>query len=304
MPLLGHLLPILPTLPVENSVLVSLQTAARMLKVGKTHWVAAMDIKDLSVPRKELSRFGPAWHAVKQVQDGMDVGLGTGTTAYWFTVLLGHRIKNEGLRVRGVPTSTQTAEIAQFHDVPLITLNDVKRLDLVVDGADEISAKLELIKGGGAALLREKIVANTASKMIIIADEMKYVDKLGKFPLPVEIVKFGWRTTVEKISELLGDSDVANNRCEIRAAGMGPVITDEGHYIVDCYCETINCPNNLASELNDIPGVVENGLFVNYADEVILGNAKGRVRTISLLRGDLGDLHPDLPIDLEITGEK
>ncbi len=254
------------------------------------------------VPHKEMAKFAAAQKAVEYVEDNMKLGLGTGTTAYWFVVLLSHRMKSEGLKVKCVTTSRQTAELADLHNVPIVSLDEMLQPDLVVDGADEISPDLDLIKGGGGALLWEKIVANAAERMLVIADESKYVSTLGEFHLPVEVVKFGWRATEQNIREVLGASRVSSTNVKIRQAGLSPFVTDEGHYIIDCYCEQIEQPANLCIQLNQIPGVVENGLFIGMADTVLLGNTKGEVRTVDRDYGDMGYSKVNMPIDFSTEG--
>lgn len=259
-----------------------------------------MDI--FEVPPKEMAKFVAAQKAVEYVENGMNIGLGTGSTAYWFVVLLSHKMKSENLKIRCVTTSRQTAELADLHDIMIVGLDDMREPDLVVDGADEVSPDLDLIKGGGGALLWEKIVANAGDRVIIIADENKYVDTLGKFHLPVEVVKFGWRATEDNIRELLSASPVDSTNVRIRQAGLSPFITDEGHYIIDCFCERIEQPAMLSVQLNQIPGVVENGLFIGMADSVILGNKMGEVRILDREYGDLGYSKVKMPIDFSAEG--
>jgi ribose 5-phosphate isomerase A len=199
--------------------------------------------------------------AVEYIKDGMVVGLGTGSTAYYTIKKLGELVRN-GLNITGVPTSEQTAALAVEQGITLVDFKDVKQIDVAVDGADEIDANLNLIKGGGGALLREKIIANAASTFIVIADSSKGAEKLGAFPLPVEIVKFGAEMTSSKIAEL---------GCEpkLRLNGNRPFSTDNGNYILDCDFKKIESPQELEKQLNMIPGVVENGLFVNMANRLI-----------------------------------
>ncbi|MBT2695446.1 ribose-5-phosphate isomerase RpiA [Bacillus sp. ISL-55] len=198
---------------------------------------------------------------VEYIKDGMVVGLGTGSTAYFTIKKLGELVRN-GLNITGVPTSEQTAALAVEQGITLVDFKDIKQIDVAIDGADEFDANLNLIKGGGGALLREKIIANAASTFIVIADSSKGAEKLGTFPLPVEIVKFGSEMTSRKIAEL---------GCEpkLRLNGNQPFITDNGNYILDCDFKKIESPQELEKQLNMIPGVVENGLFVNMADRLI-----------------------------------
>ncbi|MBT2663589.1 ribose-5-phosphate isomerase RpiA [Bacillus sp. ISL-45] len=199
--------------------------------------------------------------AVEYIKDGMVVGLGTGSTAYYTIKKLGELVRN-GLKIKGIPTSEQTAALAVEHGIQLVDFKDVEGIDVAIDGADEFDADLNLIKGGGGALLREKIIANAASAFIVIADSSKGANKLGTFPLPVEIVKFGAEMTSKKIAEI-------GCKPKLRLKGNQPIITDNGNYILDCDFKQIESPEELERKLNMIPGVVENGLFVNLAKKLI-----------------------------------
>lgn len=213
--------------------------------------------------------------AVDFIEDGMIVGLGTGSTAAHFIAALGDGIR-DGLKIRGVPTSEQTAELARQAGVPLIDPNDVDGVDVTVDGADEIDRGLRLIKGGGGALLREKIVASASARMIVIADEAKLVAELGAFPLPIEVVPFAWRQTQGRIADVLGAAGVDDAEITLRGALSGaPFVSDGGSYILDCRCGRIPDPDALEIELNRQPGVVENGLFIGLASMAILGEDGG-----------------------------
>ncbi len=215
-----------------------------------------------------------AARAVEQVQDGMKLGLGTGSTAKHFVELLGERVK-AGLKVVGVPTSEATRADAERCGVPLTTLEEVDHLDLTVDGADEIDPNLDLIKGGGGALLREKIVAAASDRMIVIADETKWVDTLGRFPLPIEVIPFGLGATRRAIEAVFAGNDVSGPM-DIRKTKDGHVfVTDGGHWIIDGHLGRIADAPRLAGLLNAIPGVVETGLFVKLASTVILAGANG-----------------------------
>ena len=225
----------------------------------------------------DKAKFVAAKRACDHVQSGMKVGLGTGSTAAWMVRCLGERIREEGLRIQGVPTSTRTAELARQVGVPITSLDDAKWLDLTIDGADEFDPQLALIKGGGAALLQEKIVATASDQMIVITDAAKEVASLGAFPLPVEVIPFGWQTTKALIEELLVGLDVMNREVSLRMNGDRPLITDESNYIVDLHLKRIGNPRQLALVLNQIPGVVENGLFIDICDMVIIGHSDGRV---------------------------
>jgi ribose 5-phosphate isomerase A len=214
--------------------------------------------------------------AAALVTDGMRLGLGSGSTAAHFVAALGERVR-EGLRVIGVPTSEATREQAQREGIPLSTLDETPGLDLTVDGADEIDDELRLIKGGGAAHLREKIVASASRRMIVIADGSKRVVTLGRFPLPIEVVPFGLQVTQTAIAKLLESLDMAGDLRLRTAADGTPSVTDGGHFILDAHLGRIDKPNVLASTLNNIPGVVEHGLFLGLATGAILATGEGLV---------------------------
>jgi len=215
-----------------------------------------------------------AARALEQVQDGMKLGLGTGSTAKHFVELLGEKVA-AGMKITGVPTSEATRALAAACGVPLTTLDEVDRLDLTVDGADEVDAALDLIKGGGGALLREKIVAAASDRMIVIADDSKWVDVLGRFPLPVEVMPFGLAATQGAIIRAFAESGVSG-QMEVRKAKDGHVfVTDGGHWIIDAHLGRINDPPRLAGSLSLIPGVVEHGLFIGLASTAILAGAQG-----------------------------
>ncbi len=215
-----------------------------------------------------------ARRALEFVEDGMIVGLGTGSTAAEFVALLGGRVR-DGLNVTGIPTSAATEALAREHGIATSTLDEHPEIDLTVDGADEIDRNLRLIKGGGGALLREKIVAAASADVIIIADESKLVETLGAFPLPVEVVPFGLAATrmmVEDMAQELGLEGPVRLRT---GTGGEPFITDGGHYILDCAFGTIEDPEALAELLPFNPGVVEHGLFIGLADVAIIAGAQG-----------------------------
>ncbi len=215
-----------------------------------------------------------AARALEQVAGGMRLGLGTGSTARHFVDLLGEKVR-AGLKVVGVPTSEATRIQAEQCGIPLTTLDEVDSLDLTVDGADEVDPALDLIKGGGGALLREKIVAAASDRMIVIADETKWVDALGRFPLPVEVVPFGLAATRRAMERAFAAAGVSG-RIELRKGGNGHVfVNDGGHWIVDSRLGRIADAPRLASLLNAIPGVVESGLFVGLAGTVILAGTSG-----------------------------
>ncbi|MDO6729532.1 ribose-5-phosphate isomerase RpiA [Marinovum sp. 2_MG-2023] len=231
---------------------------------------------------KELSpidkaKFVAAKRAADFVEDGMRVGLGTGSTAAWLVRCLGERVQQEGLRFRGVPTSTRTAELAREVGIKVVSLDEARWLDVTIDGADEFDADFNLIKGGGGALLQEKIVATASDQMIVVADAAKRVEHLGAFPLPVEVIPFGWPTSQALIEEMLITLDVMGRSSSLRMTGDAPYVTDEGNHILDLHLGRIGDPRQLAMVLNQVPGVVENGLFVDICDTVIVGYGDGRI---------------------------
>ena len=214
--------------------------------------------------------------AAALVTNGMRLGLGTGSTAAYFVTALGERVRG-GLDVVGVPTSEETRRQAEREGIRLTTHEDVPELDLAIDGADEIDDSLRLIKGGGGALLREKIVAAASRRMVVIADDAKRVDRLGRFPLPIEVVPFGLEATRRAIARAL---DQTGNRGDLRlrsAANGGPFATDGGHYILDAHLGRIDTPEVLAAVLVTIPGVVEHGLFLGLATGAILATDSGLI---------------------------
>jgi ribose 5-phosphate isomerase A len=216
-----------------------------------------------------------AERALSAVGDGMRLGLGTGSTAAHFVALLGARVR-AGLNVVGVPTSERTRAQAAAEGIPLTTLEETPELDLTVDGADELDDALRLIKGGGGALLREKIVAAASRRMIVIADASKRVKRLGRFPLPIEVVPFGLGATGRAVAtafERLG----CVGELRLRGSDEAPFVTDGGHYILDAHLNAIADPNGLAAALNAIPGVVEHGLFIGLATSAILSTDDGIV---------------------------
>lgn len=237
----------------------------------------------------DKAKFVAAKRATEFVEDGMKLGLGTGSTAAWMVRCLAERIREEGLKVIGVPTSSRTAELAASLGVPIATLDEVKWLDMTIDGADEFDPHLALIKGGGAALLQEKIVATASDQMIVIADAAKEVSQLGAFPLPVEVIPFGWQTTKALIEETLVSLDVLNRDCTLRMNGERPLVTDEANFIIDLHLKRIGNPRQLALVLNQIPGVVENGLFIDICDIVVIGHGDGRVTVRDINQGTEGE---------------
>lgn len=224
----------------------------------------------------DIAKFNAAKAALAYVKDGMVVGLGTGSTSAHFVRLLGDRVR-QGLRVKAVPTSEATRNLAEQVGVPLIEISQISSIDVDVDGADEIDPQFRLIKGGGGALLREKIVAAASKRMVVIADEAKWVDTLGAFPLPVEVTRFGFALTSQRIHETLKANGCEGVEVALRVSGKAnePVITDGGNYIVDAHAKRIPNADVLGAALKNIAGIVEHGLFLGLAHVVILGKAKG-----------------------------
>jgi ribose 5-phosphate isomerase A len=214
----------------------------------------------------------------RYVRPGMLLGLGSGTTSHWFVRALGAAVA-QGLEVRGVPTSTSTRELAESLGIPLVGFDEFDRLELVVDGPDEVDHEGHMIKGGGACLLWERIVADAADHYVVVADTSKLKDRLGAFPLPIEVVQYGWESTTRSIARLLALHGYPAGVPLVRrvdAAGT-PVLTDSGNFIVDAHLGSIPEPLVIDRELNWIPGVVENGLFTGVADEVILSDPDGNI---------------------------
>ncbi|HRO04577.1 MAG TPA: ribose-5-phosphate isomerase RpiA, partial [Terricaulis sp.] len=200
----------------------------------------------------------------------------TGSTSAHFVRLLGERVR-QGLRVKGVPTSEATRHLAEQAGVPLLEISQVSAIDVDVDGADEVDPAFRLIKGGGAALLREKIVAAASREMVVIADDSKWVETLGAFPLPVEVVRFGFSLTLERVREAMAAAGCAGSEAKLRVQGKGQdaIVTDGGNYIIDAQCGAIPDPEMLADGLKRIVGVVEHGLFIGLSRTVVLGKAVG-----------------------------
>ncbi len=224
----------------------------------------------------DKAKFAAAKRATDYVEDGMRVGLGTGSTAAWLVRCLGEMVAG-GLRITGVPTSTRTADLAREAGIKVVSLDEARWLDVTIDGADEFDGNLNLIKGGGGALLQEKIVATASDQLIVIADASKQVDTLGAFPLPVEVIPFGWQTTKTLVEETLIGMDVMGRSAALRLNGDAPFITDEGNYILDLHLNRIGNARQLSLVLNQIPGIVENGLFIDICDVVIVGFGDGKV---------------------------
>ncbi len=203
--------------------------------------------------------------SLRYVKDGQVVGLGTGSTAAYFIRLLAEKVK-QGLRVRGIPTSEHSRELALSLGIPLTTLDECQEIDVTVDGADEVDPQLRMIKGGGGALLREKIVASASRQEVIVADASKRVPVLGKFPLPVEVIKFAQALIAKKIAALGAEVRLR------RAANGSPYVTDENNHILDCRFGQIPDAEGLARRLSEMPGVVEHGLFIGMASTVIFAS--------------------------------
>ena len=226
----------------------------------------------------EAAKSAAAAKAAEYVKSGMKLGLGTGSTAAWLVKHLGERVRSEGLEIVGVPTSTRTLAQARDEGIPITTLDEAKWLDLTIDGADEYDADLALIKGGGGALLHEKIVATASDRMIVIADDSKRVETLGAFPLPVEVVRFGWTATRKLIEDVLSSTDLDGTTITVRQKDGEAFLTDEQHFILDLHLEFIDDVDSLGQRLLAVPGVVETGLFVDIADTAIFGMASGEVK--------------------------
>ena len=227
----------------------------------------------------EKAKLAAATKALEFVKSGMKLGLGTGSTAFHFVNLIGARVA-AGDEFLCVPTSSKTKAQAEGLNIPLTTLDEIGALDLVVDGADEFDPENNLIKGAGGALLQEKLVAMSAKKMIVISDDSKQVETLGKFPLSVEVIQFGWETTQARIAKLLPKADVEGFEITRRMDGKKPYVTDEGHFILDLHLLKIADAPKLARRLKLIVGVVETGLFINIAKTVIVGYEDGTTKVI------------------------
>jgi ribose 5-phosphate isomerase A len=221
----------------------------------------------------ESQKRAAAAHAVEMVKPGMRLGLGTGSTAAHFVELLAERVR-AGLDIVAVPTSEATRTLAERLGITLASLDEVPELDLTVDGADEIAPDLSLIKGGGGALLREKIVAAASARMVVIADQTKWVATLGRFPLPIEVVPFGL-ASVRRAVEAAAAADGCPGPARLRLTREGHAfVTDGGHWILDAALERITDPRSLADRLCGIPGLVEHGLFIGLAQTAIVANSE------------------------------
>ena len=208
--------------------------------------------------------------SLRYVNDGDIVGLGTGSTAAFMVRALAEKVR-AGLKIVGIPTSKRTEELAASLGIAVTTLDEYQDINVTIDGADEFDSQLRLIKGGGGALLREKIVASASRKLVIIADSSKQASKLGRFPLPVEVIPFAEKLVARKIVAM-------GAQVKLREYEYGnPFVTDEGHHILDCHFGEIDDPEKIGSELSFMPGIVEHGLFLNMASVVVVGKADGVV---------------------------
>ena len=217
--------------------------------------------------KSDQEKIAAARASLRFVHDGQIVGLGTGSTAAYTIQFLGERVQ-QGLKITGIPTSQRSANLAKGLGIRLATLDDYQHIDVTIDGADEFDPELRLIKGGGGALLREKVVASASRQVVIVADSAKQVQVLGKFPLPVEVIPFAQALVAERIAAL-GAS------VTLRQYAYGnPFVTDEGHHILDCHFGQIPDPPALALQLSQMPGVVEHGLFIDMADVVLVGRGQ------------------------------
>ncbi len=207
--------------------------------------------------------------ATEYLRDGMIVGLGSGSTAYWAIKKIGELVRN-GLQIKGVPTSRDTEELAREENIPLIDISGLERIDVTIDGADEFDARKNIIKGGGGALLREKIVASLTEFYIVIADLSKGSGVLGSYPLPIEVTPFAWQVTGRQLGRLGCSVSIRMHQDKL-------FVTDNQNYILDCRFGRIEKPEELTVQINRIPGVVENGLFLNRTDILITTNEKGEV---------------------------
>ncbi|MEO5681796.1 MAG: ribose-5-phosphate isomerase RpiA [Chitinophagaceae bacterium] len=222
---------------------------------------------------KEETKKLAAVKALEYIRPGTTIGIGTGSTVYWFIQELARRVQ-QGFVCRAVPTSSDTNTLATRLGISMCALNDVTTIDVTIDGADEIDPQLNLIKGGGGALLQEKMVAAASDKLVIIADSSKYVTQLGAFALPVEVIPYGWKQVQQHIQSMYKISTA------LRMKNDQPLVTDHGHYILDSHFGQIPNALQLAQALNMIPGVVDNGLFIKMAREVIIADTAGNVKIL------------------------
>lgn len=239
-----------------------------------------------------------AYHALRYIEGDMLLGLGTGSTAAWLVKLIGAERRRSGLEIQAVSTSEATETLARSLGIPTMTLEKAEWLDLTIDGADEVDTDMMLIKGGGGALLREKIVATASDRVVIIADPSKLVDTLGKFPLPVEVVRFGFGVTRARVADVLTDMGFDGARIVPRQRDGALMVTDEGHHILDLHLQEIEDPDALAVNLLKIAGVVETGLFLDIADTVVIGLSSGEAEVLHTENDEVEAV--DLPDDEEL----
>jgi ribose 5-phosphate isomerase A len=260
--------------------MLSLSANSQILDFGYSRWLIKAREHEASSGgfrrrmSADLQKRAAAARALEYVRPGMKLGLGTGSTAKHFVELLGERVRG-GLDVVGVPTSETTRADAERVGVRLTTLDAAPALDLTVDGADEIGPDLTLIKGGGGALLREKIVAAASARMVVIADETKWVASLGRFPLPIEVLPFGLAATQRAIADALAKAGAGGALTLRRGKDGLAFVTDGGHWIIDAALGQIVDPKGLAAGLAAIPGVMEHGLFIGLAHVAILAGPEG-----------------------------
>jgi len=229
----------------------------------------------LDLAPAEIGKLTSARRALDFVKPDMKLGLGTGSTAAWLVKLLAYEVRENGLKFDACATSSATTQLAESLGIKINNIDELGQLDLAIDGADEFDQNFNLIKGGGAALLQEKIVETAADQLIIITDASKQVKHLGAFALPIEIVKFGSETTQRLVEHTLADQDV-DGRIVTRRGGKSPVETDEGHYILDLQLNRIDNPRALSTALLNIAGVVETGLFLDMTNSIIMGDYNWR----------------------------
>ncbi|NIY72444.1 ribose-5-phosphate isomerase RpiA [Marivivens donghaensis] len=251
----------------------------------------------------DKAKFVAAKRAAQYVESGMKVGLGTGSTASWLVKCLGEMVRDDGLKIQGVPTSSRTAALAREVGIEVISLDEAKWLDICIDGADEFDPNLNLIKGGGGAHLQEKIVATASDQMIVITDASKSVETLGAFPLPLEVIPFGWQTTKTIVEEALVGMDVLGRNVSLRMNGDAPYVTDEGNHILDLHLNRIGNARQLSLVLNQIPGVVENGLFIDICDAVVIGYGDGRAEVRDINNGTVDETKFDFLAEDNIFGD-
>ena len=248
-----------------------------------------------SFPSADKAKLTSAMRSMEYIEDGMCVGLGTGSTSQWMIRCLGLKAQRENLDLTCISTSNSTEKLARQVGLKTIDVDEVERIDVVIDGADEVDGVSNLVKGGGGALLREKIIASSALLMIVIADSGKRVETLGAYPLPVEVTPFGLRITKSQIDDMLCSLNYISCNVTLRMNGRKPFTTDGGNHILDLNLSRIGDADILSSRLNMIPGVVENGLFINICNIAIFADENGAVETRNVKDGctklDDTDMH-------------